>query len=131
MLQNSSPTSPSLRGLRILVVEDEMLISMVLEDLLGQYGCEVVGPAARIGKALELASTETIDAALLDLNVNGMEVYPVAKILADRGIPFAFVSGYGAGNVERIYRERPLLQKPFHETALAEMLRTMLSQASR
>jgi hypothetical protein len=67
---------------------------------------------------------------LLDLNVDGEKVYPVAEMLAERGIPFAFVTGYGAGGVNMIYRERPL-QKPFHPAALERILRLMLSQPVR
>lgn len=121
----------SLEGLRILVVEDEMMVSMLLEDLLVSHGCAIVGPVARLEKAVDLASIEAIDAALLDLNIDGKEVYPVAEVLASRGIPFAFVTGYGAEDVNKDFRERPSLQKPFEEAALAEVLRAMLSQASQ
>src|ERR1700757_478560 len=79
---------------RILVVEDEMLVSMLLVDALGDHGYQVVGPASRVDTAVVLAATESFDAALLDLNIGGKPVYPVAEILAGRGIPFAFVSGY-------------------------------------
>jgi DNA-binding response OmpR family regulator len=124
-------TRGPLRGVRVLLVEDEMLVSMLLEDLLTDLGCEIVGPAAHLGGAVALASVETIDAAFLDLNVGGKEVYPVAAILAERGIPFAFVTGYGAGGVSLIYRERPTLQKPFHPAALERTLREMLSRPAR
>src|SRR5690242_14947464 len=130
MTENSPSGLPSLRGRRILIVEDEMLIAMMLEDLLGAEGCEIVGPAARIDKAVTLASTERIDAAILDLNVNGREVYPVAKILADRRIPFAFVTGYGAAGVDEMYRGRPAIQKPFHASALAQAVGALLSEAA-
>jgi DNA-binding response OmpR family regulator len=130
MPQNPPPNLPSLRGRRILVVEDEMLVSMMLEDLLGEQGCEIVGPAARLGRAVTLASTDLIDAAILDLNIDGQEVYPVAKILADRGIPFAFVTGYSAGSLNKIYRDQPALQKPCSVTALAEVIRAMLNEVT-
>ena len=129
MTMNDDPLpDPLLRGARILLVEDEMLVSMLLEDLLTDLGCEVVGPVAQLGRAVDLATVASFDAALLDLNVDGTEVYPVAHILAERGIPFAFVTGYGASRVTKDYRERPVLQKPFHHAALARILRLMLSQ---
>lgn len=107
-----------------------MLVSMMLEDLLRGEGCEIVGPAARLGKAVDLAANETFDAALLDLNIDHREVYPVAEMLAQRGIPFAFVSGYGARNVKEAFRNRPTLQKPFHAEELGRLVRLMLSDAT-
>ena len=129
MVHNSASASPALRGLRILIVEDEMMVSMLLEELLGAQGCEVVGPAARLGKAIDLASTEEIDIALLDFNIDGNQVYPVAEILADRGVPFAFVSGYGGDYLDGLYRDRPILQKPFHVDDLEKIVTRLLSSA--
>src|SRR5438552_1528455 len=97
-------TGSPLQGRRILVVEDEALVSMILEDFLANFGCEIVGPATRLKKAIELASVVIVDGALLDLNVGGEMVYPVARILSDRGIPFAFVTGYTATWVSETYR---------------------------
>ena len=130
MLTNP-PRSSSLRGVRILVVEDEMLVSMLLEDMLSEFGCKVVGPATHLAKAVDLATVEVIDAAILDVNVGGKEVYPAAKKLAERGIPFAFVTGYGAGAVNEHYRERPTLQKPFHVAQLEKILGLMLNRVPR
>ena len=129
----TSVTSPgaSLRGARILVVEDEMLVSMHLEDVLTEFGCEVIGPAASIAKAIELATGEQMDGALLDLNLRGETVYAVAKILADRGTPFAFVTGYDAAWISETYRARPTLQKPIHAGKLGEILSAMLSPSLR
>lgn len=129
MPHNSTSTSLPLRGLRILVVEDEMMVSMLLEELLDEQGCEVVGPVARLGTAIELASTEKIDVALLDCNIDGKQVYPVAEILADRGVPFAFVSGYGGDYVDGLYRDRPILQKPFLAADLEKTVTLLLSSA--
>ena len=130
MPKNSTPNSRSLLGRRILLVEDEMLVSMMLEDVLGEEGCEIVGPAARLGKAVALASNEPIDAAILDLNVASEEVYPVAEVLTDRRIPFAFVSGYGSSRIPADYRDRPTLQKPFRASALVELVKAMLGQVA-
>lgn len=104
------------------------MVSMILEDFLTEFGCEIVGPATRLKKAIDLASVETVDGALLDLNVSGEVTYEVAKILSDRGIPFAFVTGYTAASISAAYRERPMLQKPFHCEKLREMLTLMLSR---
>jgi DNA-binding response OmpR family regulator len=108
-----------------------MMLSMLLEELLGAQGCEIVGPVARLPKAIDLASTEKIDAALLDLNIDGKEVYPAAEILAARGIPFAFVSGYGLDHLDKLYRDRPVLQKPFHFADLERIVKLVLSQVAR
>jgi CheY-like chemotaxis protein len=82
-------------GRRVLVVEDEMTVAMGLEMALAGIGCVVVGPVGRMAQAVDLAKTEVLDAAVLDINIRGDEVYPVAEILSHRGIPFAFLSGYG------------------------------------
>jgi DNA-binding response OmpR family regulator len=101
------------RGLRILLVEDESVIAMLLEDILIQSGHEVVGPVARVDRAVEMARRETLDVAILDVNLNGQEVYPVAAVLAARGIPFVFATGYGKGRLRTPYQDRPTLTKPF------------------
>ena len=120
----SLPSLSSL-GRRILVVEDEMLVSMLLEDLLRGRGYEIVGPAGRLREAVDLATTEAIDAALLDRNIGGKEVYPVAEILTQRGIPFAFVSGYGDSNVKEMFRNRPILKKPFQIEELSRIMKDL------
>ena len=117
-----------LKGARILVVEDDWLISKLLADFLTDYGCVIVGPVSSVAGALVLASEEAIDAALLDLNVKGEEVYPVARTLADRSIPFAFLTGYVASKVSQTYRERPVLRKPFLVENLVLILEGMLNQ---
>jgi len=76
-----------LSGKRILVVEDEVMVAWLLEDMLGTLGCAVVGPAARINQALAMIGAEVIDAAVLDVNLNGEKSYPVADALAARGVP--------------------------------------------
>lgn len=116
----------TVKGARILIVEDEMMIAMLLEDLLKSSGYKVVGPASRVNNALGLASSEPIDAGILDLNVAGEEVYPVADALAARGVPFLFITGYKASAISQKYRERPTLQKPFNPQVLKETLRALL-----
>lgn len=108
----------SLQGLRVLVVEDEMLVSMLLEDMLTDCGCEVVGPAADVDAALDLATSAQIDAAILDLNLGGRRSFPVAEALRDRGVPYAFASGYGESGLNEEHRNTPVLQKPFRQADL-------------
>ena len=121
-------TASPLSGARILVVEDEWVVLRLLEELLNEYGCEIVGPANRVAKANKIASVESLDGALLDLNVAGETVYAVAKTLRDRGIPFAFVTGYAPSWISEGYREHPALQKPIHPDKLKQVLATMVSQ---
>ncbi len=102
-------------GLRVLLVEDESVVAMLIEDILGELGCEVVGPVAQVRKAVEMAQHETIDAAILDVNLNGHDVYPVADVLAARNIPFIFATGYGKDSLRAPYDGRPMLQKPFQQ----------------
>lgn len=96
-----------LAGARVLVVEDETIVSLLLEDMLVDLGCEVLGPAASVAKALRLIRTDAlgaIDTAILDVNVAGEEVYPVAEALAERHVPFAFTTGYGKDGVHERWR---------------------------
>jgi CheY-like chemotaxis protein len=110
------------RRLRILVVEDEMLVAMNIEDMLLDLGHEVAGIASRLAPALALAGEASIDAAMLDVNLAGENSFPVADILAARGIPFVFATGYGLQGIEERHRGRPLLQKPFRASDLGPVL---------
>ena len=123
--------APSLEGTRILVVEDDWMISKLTGDLLCEIGCQVVGPAAYITMANDLATTEAIDCALLDLNVAGESVFPVAEILDDRGIPFVFISGYRKNQIPVNFRERPLLRKPFSFPQLEKILADVLKPSGQ
>ncbi len=118
-----SVTSDSdLNGLRILVVEDEAAISLLLEDMLLDFGCEVIGPAARLSAALDAVANEKVDLAILDVNVAGEPIYPVAEALAARSIPFVFSTGYGSAGIRDAFRDRPVLQKPFAQHDLKQKL---------
>ena len=117
----------SLEGRQILVVEDETLIALLIEEMLGDLGCGVVGPAHALQEALALATdSEVIDAALLDVNVGGKPVFEVADVLRARGVPFVFSTGYGDNGLREADRGTPVLQKPFRlaevETALRQAL---------
>jgi len=111
-----------LDGLRVLVVEDEMMVSMLIEDMLSDLGCEVVGPASRIEDALELVKSAVIDCAVLDVNLGGQPIFPLADVLRERGAPFAFATGYGDAGLREVDRGTPVLQKPFREIDLARVL---------
>jgi CheY-like chemotaxis protein len=111
-----------MNGLRVLVVEDEAAISLLLEDMLLDLGCDVVGPAARLGTALELAQGEALDVAILDVNVAGEPLYPVAAALVERKVPFIFSTGYGSAGIKDLYRDRPVMQKPFAQRDLRQNL---------
>lgn len=110
-------TSPA-AGKRVLVVEDELLVAMGLEMVLADAGCRVVGPIGRIDEALAAAVSEDVDLALLDVNLRGDPVYPVADALSARGIPFVFLTGYGRETLPAHYANGRMLSKPFEATAL-------------
>jgi CheY-like chemotaxis protein len=111
-----------LAGLRVLVVEDEMMVSMLIEDMLTDLGCVVIGPASRLDEAIELAEVSEIDCAVLDVNLGGQPIFPLADLLRERGRPFAFATGYGDAGVRDVDRGTPVLQKPFREGDLARVL---------
>ena len=115
----------SLDGKRILVVEDEMLISAMLEDMLADLGAIVVGPAATVADGLRLARSETLDAAVLDVNVRDQRIDPVADVLVERRIPMVFATGYGQSAILAV-RGALILDKPYTkervETALVRCL---------
>jgi DNA-binding response OmpR family regulator len=108
--------------MKILVVEDEMLVAMLIEDLVQDLGHRTVGPAMRLETALELADTADIDCAILDINLAGKQSFPVAHRLLARKIPFIFASGYGAAGLCEPFLSAPVLQKPFDAKALAAIL---------
>jgi CheY-like chemotaxis protein len=100
---------------RVLIVEDEALVAMLLEDMLIDAGYAVSGTASAIPQALELVadSVTDFDVAILDVNLRGMPIFPVAEALVEAGKPFVFATGYGAGSLPEAWRDRPTLQKPF------------------
>lgn len=114
---------PPLDGLRVLLVEDEGAISLLLESLLETLGCRVVGVASVLDDALRIAETAELDVALLDVNVTGQPVYPVAERLAVRGVPIIFSTGYGAAGLAARWRTTPVLVKPFTARQLETALR--------
>ncbi|HEY1073147.1 response regulator [Brevundimonas sp.] len=113
----------ALQGRRVLVIEDESLVAMLLETILDDMGCSVVGPESNIDDGLRTATHEAaLDAALLDVNVAGREVFPVAEALKTRGVPFVFSTGYGEAGLPEHWRGHPTIQKPFTEGAIRDAL---------
>ncbi|OSI76515.1 hypothetical protein BSZ21_04030 [Bradyrhizobium canariense] len=114
-------------GARVLLVEDEGLVALMIEDMLEELGLKVVASAAHLKKACQLATTASIDVALLDVNLAGELVFPAARILRARSIPFLFSTGYGGPALEEEFRNALAIGKPFSANQLSDKLRTLLS----
>jgi len=99
--------------LRVLIVEDEMTIALLIEDMITDMGHEVAGMAMRLPQAIELASNGQFDFAILDVNLDGRRSFPVADVLAARGVPFIFATGYGSAGIEAPYLGNRVIKKPF------------------
>jgi CheY-like chemotaxis protein len=121
-----TPATQAPPGKRILVVEDELMIRMLLEDMLGELGYTIAAEAGRMDEALHAAKTADFDLAILDVNLNGEPISPVADALAARGMPFVFATGYGEQGLPPIYRDRPTLKKPFQLEGLKQMLESVM-----
>src|SRR3569623_2571624 len=117
----SSPPPP-----RLLVVEVEYLIRMLLEDMLDDLGYKVATAVGSLAEAREAAASGDFQAAILDVNVDGEQIFPVADILAGRGLPFVFVTGYGEGSLPDTNRSNTTLQKPFQADRLKAVLAGLL-----
>ena len=115
--------SEDLRGRRLLLVEDEYMIAADLAQTLESFGVEVVGPAGSVEDALRLIDAgERIDAAVLDINLRGERVYPVAEALGEKAVPFVFATGYDAWAIPPAYAEAPRCEKPVDVAVLARLL---------
>lgn len=110
-----------LSGLRVLVLEDEMILAMDLGDMLAGFGCFPT-VVSRVPKALEMLATQDFEAAVLDLNLAGVSAYPVADELIRRGIPIVIVTGYGPDGVLSAYRANPILAKPYSRSDIWKAL---------
>lgn len=119
-----SVSKPS--GRSVFLVEDEVMIRMMVADMLEELGYSVAAEAGDIGEAVRLASIVAFDVAILDVNVNGRVISPVAEVIRGRNLPFVFATGYGAQGLPEEYRDRPALQKPFQMESLAKVLETAL-----
>ncbi len=116
-------------GWRLLVVEDEHLIAMLLEDMLVELGCEVSGVAASPAQALELLETCEIDAAVLDVNLDGTDSFGIAAALRERKKPFLFTTGYGEARLAPEFKGTPVVQKPYRIEELARALDRLRASA--
>jgi len=114
----------ALKGVRVLVVEDEYFVAILIEEILESAGCIVTGPIPRLPEALDAVDHENYDVAVLDVNLAGERINPVADALSERNVPFLFVTGYGANALPREYAERPHLCKPFR---MGDLLCTLSS----
>jgi CheY-like chemotaxis protein len=114
-------------GRRILVVEDETLISMMIESMLEDLGCESVTAAATVDKALSLINGQVFDAAMVDMNMNGNTSHSVAEALVAHGVPFIYCSGNNSQKARDVLHPRPILKKPFRDEELAKILTDLLN----
>ena len=121
-------TRPS--GGSVFLVEDEVMIRMMVADMLEELGYRVVAEAGDIGEATKLAQFAEFDFAILDVNVNGKVISPVAELIEARNRPFIFATGYGSSGLPEEYRDRPALQKPFQIETLARTIETTLKSTA-
>ena len=119
-----------LKGVKVLVVEDEYLVASLIEQILEAAGCIVTGPIPRLPEALEAAHHENCDAAVLDVNLAGERIDPVADALSERDVPFLFLTGYGANALPGEYTKRPRINKPFRMADLLCALSSILKPGS-
>jgi CheY-like chemotaxis protein len=119
---------PTIADLRILIMEDEALVAMMIEDTLIDLGCEVVGPFSSIERGITAIEHAKLDGAFLDVNLRGEFVYPVADALAARATPFVFVTGYGEAGVHPRFRGTPVLTKPFVPDTIEQLVRLHMNQ---
>jgi CheY-like chemotaxis protein len=111
-----------LEGLHVMVVEDESAVALVVESMLEELGCVVEASAWRVPQALELAASRPLDLAVLDINVAGEKVFPVASLLKARGVPFVFATGYGAAGLPESFSDAPVVAKPFRPPDLEKAI---------
>ncbi|HET7125142.1 MAG TPA: response regulator [Bradyrhizobium sp.] len=116
-------------GGSVFLVEDEVMIRMMVADMLEELGYSVAAEAGEINEAIRLAQSAQFDLAILDVNVNGKVISPVAELIDSRNIPFVFATGYGSSGLPEEYRDRPALQKPFQVETLGRIIDVALKRA--
>jgi CheY-like chemotaxis protein len=121
-------TAPDASARRVLLVEDEALIVMLMEDMLIELGYEIGATAGQLEEAIEIANSQPFDLAFIDVNLRGVPVWPLAEVLRARGVPFAFVTGYGTAATAGAQADEPILQKPFQVRELQAVLSRLRSQ---
>lgn len=117
-----------LAGLQVLVVEDEGVVALLIEDMLEELGCTVAASVSSLSAAIEAAGTLTFDVALLDVNLNGQQVFPVAELLQGRQMPLLFSTGYGRVGVPERFQDYEVLLKPFDKAQLEQKLRATIDR---
>jgi CheY-like chemotaxis protein len=115
--------------LRGFVVEDEFVLSLIIEDMLDAAGCSIVATAHQLGEAIEAAKTLNFDFAVIDVNLDGEASYPVAEILEKRRVPFIFATSYGPDGVAQRWRKAPILRKPFLSIELESAVKSLFFSA--
>ncbi|MDI1261919.1 MAG: response regulator [bacterium] len=125
MVASQPPT-----GCSVFLVEDEVMIRMMVADMLEELGHRVAAEAGEIGEAMKLVPSTEFDLAILDVNVNGKVITPVAELIQAKGRPFIFATGYGSSGLPPEYRERPALQKPFQLETLAQVIAATMKGAT-
>ena len=132
MPYSHSPLAPrvadmSFNGVRLLLVEDEALVAMMLEDMLAELGCTVAAVTSTIAQALDFIGklAPSLDGALLDVNIGGEKIYPVADVLTRLGVPFLFVTGYGRGALDELYPNAIVVTKPYTAASLSAGLKSL------
>lgn len=125
--QRSNSKRAAARAIRVLIAEDEFLVGLQLEEDLRSAGCSIVGPFNTLEAATRAARTERFDLALLDINLNGDMVYPLADEFLARGVPFIFLSGYVSADLPARFRRSPRLTKPHDPAALSKQIRTVVA----
>ena len=116
-------------GGSVFLVEDEVMIRMMVADMLEELGYSVAAEAGEIKEAIRLAQSTDFDLAILDVNVNGKVISPVADLIKARNLPFIFATGYGSSGLPEEYRDRPALQKPFQLETLAQVIASTMKSA--
>jgi DNA-binding response OmpR family regulator len=116
-----------LKGCRVLIVEDDVRISMLMQESLVEMGCEVTGIAMLFDDAMDMAAAQTFDVALLDISLNGELSYPVAEVMLERSQKFVFVTGHVMETLPAPFQGTPVLHKPFGLRDLQKTLRMALS----
>ena len=128
---SADEASSTIKGMRVLLVEDEALVALMLEDMLADLGCVVAGTANAVAQALsQIAGACDIEAAILDVHLGGETVYPVADVLLQRGVPFVFSTGFGPTDLAVRYPDSPLLNKPYPPAALEAALASLRARGA-
>src|SRR5665213_387565 len=130
-MATSTKSYRQVTGLRVLIVEDENLVALLLEDMLAELGHTVIGPVARVKRALDMIQREEIDLAIRDVNINGENTYSIADVLAARDVPFLFLTGSANKSLHEPHQDRPPSQKPFQRHDLERLFAEIFHQDAR